>query len=199
MRRVAAERLVMARRVESRRRVQMLRNVLPAVCLCVLSLGASGTGAAHGGHGTPLEHFGWLKDLAGACWVGEHPDGTTRDTQCYRIQFGRFLYGTIRIVELHDGRWRPGFEGDSVLAWDETNQRLSYWYWGSSGAFGPAEAYVVGKQIHFPAPRRPGSTAPEVRSSWTRIDADSYRVSRQEQEAGKWKEIFAVTYRRART
>src|SRR5688572_9865871 len=154
---------------------------------------------AHEGHTSPLDHFAWLKDLAGACWTGEHPDGKTRDTQCYRVQFDRFIYGTIRISELHRGRWQETFEGDSVLAWDESNQRIAYWFWSNTGAFGPAEALIDGEKIHFPAPRRAGSTAPEVRSSWTRLDADSYRVVRQKHEGNEWKEMFTITYRRTKT
>ncbi len=181
------------------RRTSVFANAAALVSTCIVVACFANRAQAHEGHASPLDHFAWLKDLVGACWTGEHPDGKTRDTQCFRVQFEHFIYGTIRISELHRGQWQQTFEGDSVLAWDEATQRIAYWYWSSTGAIGPAEAYIEGATVHIPAPRRAGSTAPEVRSSWTRVDADSYRVVRQKREGGEWKEMFAVTYRRART
>jgi hypothetical protein len=152
---------------------------------------------AHPGHDAkPLEHFTWLRQLAGSCWAGEHPDGRTRDTQCFQIQYERFLRSTTRLSELRAGKWEQRFEGETILAWDDANQRISYWYWTSTGAFGPAEAYLEGEQIHFPASRKPGASAVEVRTSWSPIDATSYRVSRQKRTGGEWKEMFVVVYKR---
>lgn len=170
--------------------------IAAGIGLCSLSFAAF----AHPGHdGKPLEHFAWLQQLAGSCWTGQHPDGRTRDTQCFNVQFGRFIRGTTRLSELRAGKWEQRFEGESVLAWDNANRRISYWYWTSTGAFGPAEAYFEGPQLHFPASRKPGANAIEVRMTWSRIDASSYRVSRQKRTGGEWKEMFTVVYKRATT
>jgi len=45
----------------------------------------------------PVVGLGWLRDLAGDCWRGEQADGTPADTQCYDLQLGRHLHGTIEI------------------------------------------------------------------------------------------------------
>jgi hypothetical protein len=152
----------------------------------------------HAHEGPALDHFAWLKELNGACWVGDHPDKRTRDTQCFKADYGYFLHSTVQFSELRSGKWEPSFNGETVLAWDEKNQRISYWYWTSTGAYGPAEAYIEGQQIHFPASRKPGVNATEVRSTWTRIDANSFSVSRQKRQGaeGKWEELFAIVYRR---
>jgi hypothetical protein len=153
---------------------------------------------AYAHDGPALDHFAWLKELSGACWSGEHPDKRTRDTQCFRADYGYFLHSTVQFSELRSGKWEPSFNGETVLAWDEKNQRIAYWFWTSTGAYGPAEAYIEGAQIHFPASRKPSANAMEVRSTWTRIDADSFRVSRQKRQGAqaKWEEMFVITYRR---
>jgi hypothetical protein len=169
----------------------MIKRFAWASALCVSAA------FAHPGHDAkPLEHFGWLQQLAGSCWTGGHPDGRTRDTQCFEIQFDRFLRSTTHLSELRDGKWEPRFEGESILAWDDANQRISYWFWTSTGAYGPAEAYLEGEKVHFPASRKPSANALEVRTTWSRIDADSYRVVRERRNGGDWKEMFVVTYKR---
>ena len=40
-----------------------------------------------------------MADLAGHCWSATYADGT-RDTQCYRLQFDRYLRGTIEIAPI---------------------------------------------------------------------------------------------------
>lgn len=169
-----------------------------ALWVSVLGL-VSTIALAHPGHDSkPLEHFLWLQQLTGSCWTGDHPDGRTRDTQCFEAQFGRFIRSTTHLSELRAGKWEPRFEGESVLAWDDAHARINYWFWTDTGAYGPAEAYFEGDKIHFPASRRPSANALEARSTWTRIDADSYRVSQQRRKGGEdWKEMFAVVYRRA--
>jgi hypothetical protein len=63
----------------------------------------------------PLAFLGWMKDLAGACWEGRDAQGRLTDRQCYELQFGRFLRGTIEIgaVSLSEAV----VEGE---AWQET-------------------------------------------------------------------------------
>jgi hypothetical protein len=142
-----------------------------------------------------LAPFGWLRDLAGACWKGERPDGTATDTQCYGIQFDRFLRGTIEIHAGETGKLR----GDSVWGWDPKRQRIMVTTWASSGAISSSEAYFEGEVVRFPVPPREGSIAPEMRRSWRRIGADSFSVQIERNEAGEWRETQRVTYRRTGT
>lgn len=139
-----------------------------------------------------LTSFGWLRELVGACWKGERTDGTAADTQCYETQFGRFLRGTI---DIHGGE--PGkLRGDSVWGWDQKRQRIVLTTWASAGPVSSSEAYFDGEVVRFPVPRREGSTAPESRRSWRRIDADSFSVQVERNEAGEWREVQRVIYRR---
>ena len=112
------------------------------------------------------------------------------------MQFGRFLRGTI---EMPARGGAAGFRGDSVFAWDEKTRSIAYWVWGSDGAFSPGEAFVEGDIIRFPARKREGSTGPETRSSWTRIDENSFKVVRERKEGESWTEVLSVLYHRAGT
>jgi hypothetical protein len=47
--------------------------------------------------------FGWFADLAGSCWVGMFPDGKSEHTQCYTVQFDKFLRGTAALKVERDG------------------------------------------------------------------------------------------------
>lgn len=139
-----------------------------------------------------LAPFGWLRELAGACWKGERADGTATDTQCYETQFGRFLRGTI---EIHAGETAK-LRGDSVWGWDPKRQRIVLTTWSSAGPLTASEAYFEGDVVRFPVPRRNGSSAPEARRSWHRIDADSFSVRVERNEGGEWRELQRVVYRR---
>jgi hypothetical protein len=139
-----------------------------------------------------LAPFGWLRELVGACWKGERPDGTAADTQCYETQFGRFLRGSIEVHTGETGKLR----GDSVWGWDAKRQRIVLTTWASTGPLVASEAYFEGEVVRFPVPRREGSTAPESRRSWRRIDATSFSVHVERNEAGEWREMQQVTYRR---
>jgi hypothetical protein len=155
----------------------------------------------------PLAGFGWLRELAGSCWTSVLPGGTLRDTQCYEIRFGRFLAGSIRLEavatptepatpapKLPHG---AGFGGENICK-AEADGRVSCWNWGSDGTFSPGEYLADGDLFRYPLTRKPGSTAPEQRMSWKRLDADSFRVSREKKDAGAWVESFAVVYTRVR-
>jgi hypothetical protein len=142
-----------------------------------------------------LAPFGWLRQLVGACWKGERPDGIATDTQCYEAQFAHFLRGTI---EIHAGE-TDKLRGDSVWGWDPKRQRMMLTTWASTGTISSSEAYFEGDVIRFPLLRREGSIAPETRRSWRRIDADSFSVQVERNEAGEWREMERVIYRRSGT
>jgi hypothetical protein len=69
--------------------------------------------------GDPLAPFGWFKDLAGSCWSGSNEDGKTLDTQCYSVQFGRFLRGTINLSGRHGNQpANPDSPGATRFVWN---------------------------------------------------------------------------------
>lgn len=142
----------------------------------------------------PLRNFGWLRELAGACWRGETADGKPVDTQCYEVQFGRFLRGTIAMTGEAAGKG-AGLRGDSVWSWDAARQRIALTTWASNGSVASGEASFEGETVHFPVPRRDGSE-PTARTSWQRVDATSYRVTRQRREGSAWADVQTVVYRR---
>lgn len=187
-----------------------MRARLTAVAVSLaLVLGSSADPLqADGPQGTTpgLQALGWLPELADSCWSGLLPDGKTRDTQCYEVRLGHFLFGRIQIREeapsagaaTQAGAKPPhpgGFEGEGLLAWDAKRQRIVFSFWSSDGNFGQSEARVDGALVHFPH-TRPGSTAPEQRSTWRRLDADSFKVSRESRAGDGWTEMWSVVYQR---
>jgi hypothetical protein len=146
----------------------------------------------------PLSHFGWFADMAGSCWTGRYPDGKTTDTQCYSIQYGRLLRGTIRLQGTQGGETVSAFEGDSVYAWEPKAGKIRYSFWANDGTYGTAEAYLDGDTIVFPVSDPEDTTRVIARSVWRRIDADSFTVTRERMMDGVWTEQLKVTYRRER-
>jgi len=141
---------------------------------------------------SPLAPFKWLAQLTGACWTGTHSDGKTSDTQCYDVELRRFIRGSIAV----ESPGRPAFEGRGVLSWDAKRERIVFWSWASTGTTGQMEATWEGDILRYPDPRKPDPAAPSLRATWTRIDADSYRVARERREGDAWKELFAIVYKR---
>lgn len=164
-----------------------MKRRLAAVALCLPALAWSQAPAED-----PLAWLGWMKDLAGACWKGTDASGKATDRQCYEIQFGRFLRGTIE-MDAAEGR-PPAFRGDSLFHRHRTPGRIAIVMWGSNGGVNLGEAVIEGELIRFPQPRAEGR--PEVRTSWARVGPDAFRVVRERREGEAWKEILAVDYRR---
>ncbi len=141
---------------------------------------------------TPLGGYRWIADLAGGCWTGVYPDGATKDTQCYQVEYGRFIAGTIAI----SAPGKPAFQGRGIMIFDPRRDRLVFWSWASSGNYNNSEGQWDGAVLRFPDPVRVDPNLPGSRSSWTRLDADSYKVARERKEGEEWKEQFVVTYKR---
>ena len=139
--------------------------------------------------------FGWMDDLAGYCWSATYPDGT-RDTQCYATQFDRYLRGTIEIVAPPGAGGRPPYRGDSVFVWEPARSEIVFHYWSSAGSNGVITGRVDGEQLVFPGISRNGE-APQTRTVWTRIDADSYRVVQQRLNGETWADGVSLVYRRS--
>jgi hypothetical protein len=138
--------------------------------------------------------LGWFGTLAGSCWRGEYAGGGG-DTQCYGLQYGRYLRGTIAIEAPGKDGQPFTLTGDSVYEWDAKAGRIRYSNWADLGSLQHGEAYYDGELLRFPDVRS-RDEEPRTRSSWRRIDADSFEVTRERREGEEWKPLFSVTYRR---
>jgi hypothetical protein len=161
--------------------------------LVVLTVAASAAQAQPSAD--PLAPFGWFKDLAGYCWSGTQADGKASDTQCYSVQFGRFLRGTIKLSGKHEGQPVDNFGGDSVYAWNPKMNRVHYTLWASDGTYATGAMHVEGERLIFPS-ANPDSTS-ATRFVWTRVDADNFVVTREKRQGNAWSKVVEVKYRRS--
>lgn len=162
--------------------------------LATVLLAAAAGAAEPAIEAAPPAGFGWFATLAGSCWSGEYPGGGG-DTQCYEWQYGRYLRGTIEIsANGGDGTPRK-LAGDSVFDWDASANRIRYSNWSDAGSLQHGEAYYEGEFLRFPDVKS-RDEEPRARSSWRRIDADSFEVTRERRDGDAWAAEFAVTYRR---
>jgi hypothetical protein len=176
--------------------IPMSRSWIRKVAAAIPFSVACGIVVASDDAGEHLRPFGWFAELIGSCWTGDYPDGRTSDTQCYSSQYGRVLRGTIELQGVHNGRAVASFEGDSVYAWNPKAKRIDYTFWANDGTYGTARAYLEGEAIVHISDRPPDSKAPEIRSVWRRIDADTFEVTREKKSADSWERVFSVRYRR---
>jgi hypothetical protein len=142
--------------------------------------------ALHGAE-PPVAGLGWLRDLAGHCWRGEQADGAPADTQCYELQYGRHLRGTIEVAG--SAGEAPKLRGDSVWSWDAAKQRITVVTWSSSAPVGVIEAAMDGDLVRF-------TFGPNARSWWQRTGPDSFTVVRERRDGDGWREERRVNYRR---
>lgn len=113
-----------------------------------------------------------------------------------RQQFGQFIRGTATLSVEQDGMMKERFAGDSVFAWDATEQRIAYYIWSSDGSHGLHEAHYDGIDLAFPIRNRKAPDTIAYRSLWRKIDNDSFEVHRQVPDGDGWKTELTVRYRR---
>jgi len=171
-----------------------MRNNRLACLLVVLSLAATAGVAQPPPDPELTAEFGWLGTLAGDCWRGDYASGGG-DTQCYAWQYGRYLRGTIAIDAVRKDDAPFKLNGDSVFAVDAKTRRIRYASWSDTGNLLFAEAYYDGELLHFPDVKS-RDEEPGARSTWRRIDADSFEVTRENRDGEQWKPGFRVVYRR---
>jgi hypothetical protein len=162
-------------------------NAIGSRSATVLLAFAFAATAVHGA-GPPVTGLGWLRDLAGHCWRGEQANGALADTQCYDLQFGRHLRGTIEIAGAAGEA--PRLLGDSVWSWDPAKQRITVVTWSASAPVGVIEAVIDGDLVRF-------AFGPNARSYWQRTGPDSFAVVRESRDGDGWREERRVNYRRA--
>jgi hypothetical protein len=172
-----------------------MRNTRAAGLLPALALTAAAAGAADPRPAAETAaRIGWLGTLAGACWRGEYPGGGG-DTQCYEWQYGRYLRGTIAIETLAKDGKPVKLAGDSVFDIDAKSNRIRYSNWSDVGNLAHGEAWYEGEVLRFPDVKS-RDEEPRTRSSWRRIDADSFEVTRERRDENGWQAELTVTYRR---
>ena len=167
-----------------------MKKTLLAATVVLLPLAVA---AQPQGVGDPMAPFKWFRELAGACWKGDHPDGKTSDTQCYSTQYNRFVRGTIKIAA-----GANTYEGDSLFWWDAKNSKLAYTQWASNGFVHASEAAFEGDRLVFLDRPKAGSTEVNGRAVWSRVDANTYAVTREARDGAGWKPQFSVTYKRTK-
>lgn len=172
----------------------MRKNRLAPV-LTVLSLVASAATAEPPDATATERAFGWFGTLAGSCWRGEYVTGGG-DTQCYAMQYDRYLRGTIAIETAGKDGQPFRLAGDSVFEWDAAKARIRYSNWADLGNLQHGEAFYEGELLRFPDVKSKDEE-PRTRSTWRRTDADTFEVTRERREGDAWQALFSVTYRRA--
>jgi len=167
-----------------------MRVILLAAAAALLPVAAAAQPQAGG---DPMAPFKWFRGLAGACWKGDHPDGKSSDTQCYTTQYNRFVRGTIKIAS-----GANTYEGDALFWWDAKNNKLAYTQWASNGFVHSSEAAFEGDKLVFLDRPKAGTKEVNGRAVWSRVDANTYSVTREARDGASWKPQFSVIYKRTK-
>lgn len=170
------------------------------VPLLALSLGTSAHGEPYQrnrGPVDPMLRYGWLRELAGACWQGAYADGKAADLQCWSSQHGQFLRMTTK-GRVPQGAKEVDVETDWVVAWDPVNGNMETFSWSSDGTWRRGDATLFQGAYRFWDRTSDGST-PVRRTIWRRVGPDAYEVSLERKEPDRWVDVRAVRYTRVRT
>jgi hypothetical protein len=160
----------------------------PLIVLLVLplSLGAQGNAPESAKSDA---RFAPMAFLVGSCWVGTFPDGKQTDEHCFEWAYdGKF------IRDRHVVRGGPPYSGETFYAWDAANKHVGYWYFSSMGTVQEGYVEETKEGLVFPS-ATPGAEG-EVRSVWTRLGSDGYRVNATQRKGGAWKTLFAMEMKR---
>jgi hypothetical protein len=139
-------------------------RTLLAVAGLALTVSACGHAAAEFG-GLPMS----------SAPAGHFP-GQQTGTHCYTSQFDPVHPWDRLPAGEHDGHPRH-FNGDSVFAWNDKDQRIEYYIWGSDGSRSKLHAYYSGEELVFPVDSKKDPSTVAYRSVWRRIDASSFEYA----------------------
>jgi hypothetical protein len=142
----------------------------------------------------PMDRYQWMGQLVGSCWRGTNVDGKEMDTQCYSVQFGRFLRATTRMKDPRGGKNAP-VEGEFLMAWNPKNGQYDAARWSSDGAFRVEEATLYRGAFRFWKRERDGSD-PRERTIWRQYGKDRYEVTLERREGDVWHAVKTTTYDR---
>lgn len=133
-----------------------------------------------------LSRLGWYTELAGACWLGRDTTGAVTDRQCYQIQFGRYLRGTIEIG--------GSFRGDSVVGWDGAHGQIVMFFWSNAAPRGALTLTYEGDALMFE--QAASDDAVRTRNRWVRQPDGVIRVIAQRLGESGWEDGRVTFYTR---
>jgi hypothetical protein len=143
----------------------------------------------------PMNHYGWLRELAGSCWQGT-ADGKPEEVRCFEVQFGAVLRQTIE-KEVHLGAKSATLRTDSVLAWDAVTGNIEIFSWSSDGSFRTGEATLWKGAYRF-LERTRDRKPPEVRTIWRRPGPETFEVSLERTDGTRWFDVKVVNFERVK-
>jgi uncharacterized protein YndB with AHSA1/START domain len=138
--------------------------------------------------------LGPLGFLVGSCWKGEFPgsNGTT-DTHCFEAVYGGRLVRDRHVVEGAG----PAYRGESLYRWDAAAGSIRYAYDASDGGHSEGTLRAVEGGLAFDDRYLGSDGKPLVlRGTWMREGADGYTATTEVQEAGGWRAMWKVPFRR---
>jgi hypothetical protein len=141
----------------------------------------------------PLNHYGWLRELAGSCWQGT-ADGKPEDVRCFETQFGIVLRQTQE-KEVQVGGKKTTLRTDMVMPWDAMTGNIEIFSWSSDGSFRTGEATLWKGGYRFLERTRDGKP-PQTRTIWRRPDPTTFQVSLERTDGTRWFDVKLVTYER---
>lgn len=136
-------------------------------------------------------NFRPLEFLVGHCWIGAFPGGTKTDEHCFEWVFDRKF-----VRDRHVVRGGAPYEGESLYWWDAKAQQISFSYWSSAGQLTTGTVEETAEGIVFPQKLETAGGVVEMKSVWTRPDADSYRVWVGEKKGPEWKVLWTMDLKR---
>ncbi len=136
-------------------------------------------------------NFRPLEFLVGHCWVGAFPGGKVTDEHCFEWVFDRKF-----VRDKHVVRGGEPYEGESLYAWDPKAKRISFSYWSSAGQLTTGTVEETPEGLVFPQKLESAAGTVEMKSVWTRPDAESYRVSVGEKKGAEWKVLWTMDLKR---
>ena len=132
--------------------------------------------------------------LVGTSWIGRFPDGDLTDEQRFEwVYGGRFLRNTHRV---RNAAGDVVYEGETIFAWDPSNDRIAWWYWNTTGGHitgtmvETEQGWISEGENHAPS----GQT-PRVRGAMAEITSDSWKSVQYFERDGAWIEQWTTTYR----
>lgn len=141
----------------------------------------------------PGDQFAPLAFLVGSCWVGTFPDGKQTDEHCFE-----WVHGRRFVRDRHVVRGGAAYEGETVYSWDAKAGRIVYYYWASSGNTSQGRVEPSGEEIVFPEKVATATGEVELRTMWTRVDADHYRSAVSQRTGDGWRPLWSMTFTRKR-
>lgn len=137
-------------------------------------------------------HFEPLAHLVGHCWRAPFADGKQRDLQCFESMYGGKLIGNTHMVQGSD----PLYQGQTIFSWDDTNKRIRFHYFTSTGAVSEGH-FLPGADGSMVIPERhvgKEGAVTELENLYQRDGEHAYRVVTRQKTADGWKEMMNLRY-----